>query len=476
VLLLPEHERQELWQALIEAIERYQTTVDEGRVTPVMDPEPIRAALAPLDFSRPMNHLLALDFMVQGLGRFQTHTPHRMYYGLFNPAPTTMSIAADALVAAFNPQLAAWSHSPLAIEIEQHLARMLGGLFGYDPEKTEGVFASGGAEANHTAVLTALANAFPEFGSDGIGSLPGRPTLYVSAESHHSFLKAARLCGLGTGAVREVPIDEELRMIPDELRSAIAADRADGHLPFLVAGTAGTTGAGTFDPLPRLAAIAHEEDLWFHIDAAWGGGAALVPELRSVLEGIERGDSITFDAHKLLSVPMGAGLYLTQRPGILERTFSVAAGYMPREARGLAVTDPYSVSMQWSRRFTGLKVFMSLLVAGWDGYADAIRHQVAMGKELREKLSAARWDPVTDSPLPVVCFVDGRAGGAGNHLARILSEVLESGEAWISITELPHRGPVLRACITNYRTGPDDLDRLVGALNRARDRAGKSSS
>lgn len=454
----------------MESVERHQETVGDLPVNPVMDPSGIRATLAPVDFTTPMPPLEALDFVVDGLRRHQVHTPHPMYYGLFNPAPTTMGIVADTLVAAFNPQLAAWSHSPFAVEIEQHLVRHLGERFGYDPETAEGTFASGGAEANHTAVLTALTHAFPEFAREGARSLPGAPTLYVSDEGHHSFLKAARLCGLGSDAVRTIPVDENLLMIPDQLAEQIEVDRSRGFLPVLVVGTAGTTGAGVVDPLTRLAEIGERERLWFHVDAAWGGGMALVPELKSILEGIELADSITFDAHKLLSVPMAAGLYLTRHPGILEQTFSVAAGYMPREARGLPVTDPYSVSMQWSRRFTGLKVFLSLLVAGWEGYEKAIRHQVAMGKLLRERLRVAGWTPVNRTSLPVVCFVDANGNPEG-HLSGILSRVLQSGEAWISMVELPHHGTALRACITNYRTGPEDLDRLVTVLDRARNPA-----
>jgi glutamate/tyrosine decarboxylase-like PLP-dependent enzyme len=261
------------------------------------------------------------------------------------------------------------------------------------------------------------------------------------------------------------------------LREGIESDRAAGHLPFLVVATAGTTSAGTVDPLPELAEIARETGLWYHVDAAWGGAAALVPELRPVLLGIERADSVTFDAHKLLSVPMGAGMFFTPHRGILERTFRITAGYMPREASGLAVVDPYSVSMQWSRRFIGLKLFLSLLVAGWDGYAEAIRHQTRMGAALRERLTRAEWRVVNETPLPVVCFQDARyrGGDPGRHQNAVLGRVLASGRAWISGTELPHHGPALRACITHYGTETEDLDGLVNALERARGEVGPNA-
>lgn len=476
MLMLDAGTRDELWRRLIAAIETYAREVAGRRVAP--EPgrdlaERIREALAPFDFERPMEPPAALDFVVEGLWNWQVHTPHPRYFGLFNPAPTTMGIAADALVAAFNPQMAAWSHSPLAAEIEQHLIRALGGRFGFDPARVEGTFASGGAEANHTALLTAMTRAFPEVGRRGLLALRSQPVLYVSPEAHHSFLKAARLCGLGAESVREVRVDSRLRMIPADLAARIEEDRRDGCSPFLVVATVGSTSAGVTDPVAELAQVADEAGgLWFHLDAAWGGAAALVPELQPVLAGSARADSITFDAHKWLSVPMGAGLYITRHPGILERTFRVPARYMPGEGETLPVADPYTHTMQWSRRFIGLKLFLSLAVAGWEGYAEAVRHMTALGDRLRERLRGQGWAIVNDTPLPVVCFADAsREGGrSAAVLERIAADVVGSGEAWISTVSLGEAGPALRACITNYRTGPEDVDALVAALGRARDR------
>jgi glutamate/tyrosine decarboxylase-like PLP-dependent enzyme len=465
--------RRALWNRLIEAIETYLTGIGDARVAPALDSGAIREALAPFDFEQPVAPVEALDFAVEGLWRWQVHTPHPRYFGLFNPATTPMGIAADALVAAFNPQLAAWSHSPLATEVEQHLVRAFAGRFGFDPARTEGTFTSGGAEANHTALVTALNRAFPEIGRRGLMALRSQPILYVSPEAHHSFLKAARLSGLGTEAVREVRVDSSLRMIPEDLRTRIREDREAGLSPFLVVATLGSTSAGVLDPIAELAQVADEEGVWLHADAAWGGAAALAPELKPLIEGISRASSITFDAHKWLSVPMGAGLFLTRHAGILERTFKVSARYMPREAASLGVADPYAHSMQWSRRFIGLKVFLSLAVAGWEGYAEAIRHQTAMGDLLRRRLREAGWVMVNDTPLPVVCFVDGeREGRSAPFLDAVAADVVGSGEAWISTVVLGEVGTALRACITNYRTGPEDVEALVASLGRARERFG----
>jgi glutamate/tyrosine decarboxylase-like PLP-dependent enzyme len=470
MLLLEKSTRLDLWRQLIQGLETYLEQVEAGRVTPELDPEKVRALLGGVDFSRPLEPQQALEFVIEGLTQYQTHTPHPQYFGLFNPAPTTMGIAADTLVAAFNPQLAAWSHSPFAVEVEQHLIRAFGARFGYDPAFTDGVFASGGAEANHTALLTALAEAFPEFLWRGLRALAFEPVFYVSSECHHSFLKAARLTGLGTEAVHEIPADERLRMDMTALASGIHRDRCQDRRPFMIVATAGTTSAGVVDPIARMARLASEEKLWLHVDAAWGGAAVLSPKLRGLLDGIEMADSITFDAHKWLSVPMGAGLYLTRHPTILRSTFGIATDYMPREAAGLDVVDLYTRSLEWSRRFIGLKVFLSLLVAGWSGYAEAIEHQTAMGDLLRQKLAAAGWQIVNLTPLPVVCFIDGTHpnGRTGPYLEAIAQEVVRSGKAWISTARLRQSIPVLRACITNYRTQPQHLDALVEALSQAR--------
>jgi glutamate/tyrosine decarboxylase-like PLP-dependent enzyme len=224
------------------------------------------------------------------------------------------------------------------------------------------------------------------------------------------------------------------------------------------------------DPIAALAEVAAAERLWFHVDAAWAGAAALVPELRPLLDGIEQADSITFDAHKWLSVPMAAGLYLTRHPDVLDRTCRITTGYMPRDAVGLEVVDPSTHSMQWSRRFIGLKLFLSLAVAGWPGYEMGIRHQVAMGDLLRQELEGSGWRVVNKTRLPVICFVDQRhpAGDTAPYVEAIAREVVSSGQAWISTTRVAEAAPVLRACITNYRTEATDVQALVQALNEAR--------
>ncbi|WP_287587338.1 aminotransferase class V-fold PLP-dependent enzyme [Candidatus Borrarchaeum sp.] len=470
IMMLDKKTRIVLWQCLVEVIEEYITNVNQARVAPYLDADKIRSLLNSITFTKSIDPLQALNFVVKGLWDYQMHVANPQYFGLFNPSPTTMGIAADALVAAFNPQLATWSHSPFAVEVEQHLIRFFASQFGYNSEKIDGTFTSGGTEANHTALLTALTHKFPKFAQRGLRGLDTLPKLYVSTESHHSLIRTARSCGLGVEAVQQIPVDDSLQMKVDVLIEQIAKDRDVGFAPFLVAATAGTTNAGVVDHIKRIADVAEKEKLWFHVDAAWGGAIVFVTEMRNVLEGIERSDSITFDTHKWLNVPMGAGLFLTRHPEILLRTFSIEADYMPKDALGLNVVDPYIRSLQCSRRFIGLKVFLSLAVAGWNGYSTVIRHQVKMGDLLRQELKKSGWKIVNQTKLPVVCFVDQQRpeGKSVEFVESIAQGVVSSGKAWISTTRLKQNIPVLRACITNYRTEPEDIHALVHVLNETR--------
>ena len=470
MLLLNPGEREQLWRSLIDTIENHIETVTDLPVSPKLDVDRIRSLVEACDFRQPAAPSDALRFAANGMREFQVHCPHPRYFGLFNPAPATMGIAADALVAAFNPNMAAWSHSPFANEIERHVILSFAKMFGYDPAAADGVFASGGAEANHTALLAALTQHFPKFREQGARSLAVQPVFYVSSEAHHSLQKAAGMCGIGTAAVHSIPADSKLRIDCTQLVDKIKRDRAAGLTPFMLVATAGTTNAGVVDPIASLAEIALSEGLWLHLDAAWAGVAALLPEFESLFAGASSADSITFDAHKWLSAPMGAGVFLTRHREILAQTFGTPNQYMPREAAGLPVEDNFGRSMQWSRRFIGLKVFLTLYEAGWDGIREMLRHTIHMGALLRQRLSESGWTILNDTPLPVVCFSDStrRQGDSAEHLQAILRKLLASGEAWISSTVLGGTQPALRACITNYRTQPEDVEALVTALDRAR--------
>lgn len=461
-------ERKDIFSLVLKKIEDYFIEIDTLKVANTVSKEEILSYLSVIDFNYPMPAREAIEFITQGMDKFQVHTPHPSYYGLFNPAATAMGVTADALVAAYNPQLAAWSHSPLPIEIENLLIKELGKIF-FGFEDTDGTFTSGGTEANHTALLVAMTHHFPAFQKEGLQAIPEKPVLYISAESHHSILKAARFCGLGKDAVRTIKVDTSFRMRTDELKKKIDEDIKGGFTPFFLAGTIGTTSSGSIDPLKELHEIAEKNNLWFHVDAAWGGAIGLLSEYASTVTGLSDADSITFDAHKWLSVPMGAGIFLTSHPDMMQRAFGIETAYMPVK-NTTTVTNPFHHSMQWSRRFTGLKLFLSLAVAGWDGYKEVIRHMILMGDYLRESLRKEDWFIVNDTLLPVACFSNIGNPGIENlqELEFICNMVVQTGIAWISTTVLNGNIPVLRACITNYRTEKEDIDRLIHCLRLAR--------
>ncbi len=191
--------------------------------------------------------------------------------------------------------------------------------------------------------------------------------------------------------------------------------------------------------------------------------------MKKAIKGIELADSITFDAHKWFSVPMGAGIYLTKHQEILSRTFSIAADYMPKEGKELGIVDPFSHSIQWSRRFIGLKVYMSLLVAGWQGYEKVISHQAEIGSRLKELLAENDWGIVNETPFPVVCFRGKTTETqSAEYLQNLCGRVVKSGEAWISTISLKPDLFALRACITNYATEELHLRKLLAILSANR--------
>jgi len=425
-------------------------------------PDAIREALARFDFAAPIAPTAAIEFAAQCLTRWNTHALHPSHFGLFVPGTTPIGIAADALVAAFNPAVGAWDLSPAAVEIERHVVHAFASRFGW--ADGGGTVTNGGAEANHTAMLCALARRFPRFRKNGVIALDRRPLIYASSQAHHSLVKAALACGLGTDAVRHIPVDAHHAIDVLALGAAIARDTENGATPVMVCATFGTTSSGGIDPLQSIGQLAAASNAWFHVDAAWGGAAILLPELAPRFAGIEGADSIAFDPHKWLSVPVGAGLLLTKDAGALRRTFDTASTpYMP--SRRDDVHDPYAESLQWSRRFAGLKVFLALATTGWTGYENEIRRQTKLAEHLRALLTERSWEVVNHTPLPVVCFRDATEQIDPREL---VAAVNASGRAWLSVTTLP-KGEVIRACITSHRTNEDHVEALVALLEETRD-------
>ena len=430
----------------------------------------VREWLSGYDLSSPRPFEEVLGDVLAALRRWIVHTTHPRYFGLFNPTPTWWGMAGDLVTAGANPQLAAYSHAPAAVEMERHVLRLIARRLGL-PEQTEGSFTSGGAEANLTAVIVALTRQFGSFTDSGVRGLAGDPVLYASAESHLAWIKIAQMTGLGRGAVRLVPVDSRHRLDVAALRRMYAEDIAAGKAPFLLIGTAGTTGGGAIDPLPEMVDLAREWGVHLHVDAAWAGAIGLSDRLRPLLAGIEAADSVTVDAHKWLSAPMGAGMFLTPHPASLSDSFAVATAYMPAQVEGAA--DPYSTSVQWSRRFIGLKVFLALAVAGERAHAEQIERDVRLGELLADRLAEDGWLRINDTPLPVVCVVHRAADATGAQTsadwhAAVASRVVASGRAWVSLVRLAGR-PAVRICLTSHRTRAADIEEVVAALAAARD-------
>jgi len=457
------HELEDLVRSLLELPE----TIGGLGVTGSTEPAAVRDHLrGRYDFARPVPLAEAAADVAEMLRRWNCHVTHPRYFGNFNPSVAVSGIVAETMAAAFNPQLAVWSHAPAAVEIEQHVLAFLMRRLGLDPSAGAAHFTSGGSEANHTAVLAALTERYPEYGACGLAALDARPRVYVSLEGHESFEKIAHATGIGREAVQRLATDARGRLSVPALASAVAADRADGWEPCLVIATAGSTAIGAVDPLAETAELCAREGLWLHVDAAWGGSCVMSPRLRPVLAGIERADSVTWDAHKWLSVPMGAGMFFAARRQPVAAAFRTATGYMPTSPEG--TLDPYVASLQWSRRFIGLKVFLLLAELGEEALARRIEHQAAMGDELRARLARRGWRIMNDTPLPLVCFTWPGWEGRPEPVAAAASRVVSRGRAWISAVLRPEGARWLRACITSFRTTPGDLEILMEELDRSR--------
>ena len=431
----------------------------EGAVTPTHDTVSFRSELAGFDFGSPRPLDDVLSWTIAQMEHGVVHVTHPRYFGLFNPAPTFPAQCADRIAATFNPQLATSTTSPAAVEIEAHVIRSVARRAGLPPEAA-GHFTTGGAEANYTALICALTRSNPRFATEGARAFEGAPIFYISRESHLAWLKIAHQAGIGRSAVRMVATDGSGRMDPNALAEAIEADRARARVPVMIAATAGTTNAGMIDPLAISAEIARTFGLWYHVDAAWGGALIASDRLRNILAGIERADSVTIDAHKWFATTMGCGMFITKHAPVLSSAFQVSTSYMPSN---IPAVDPYVMSVQWSRRFLGLRLFLSLAAAGWTGYGGHVERAIELSELLKEKLVARGWPIANKSSLAVLCIEP--PPGAG-EVRSIIGRVLASGRAWVSATTFEGR-EVIRACVTHGETTPEDIAELVSALEAA---------
>jgi glutamate/tyrosine decarboxylase-like PLP-dependent enzyme len=460
-VFFPSAEQRRDWNETLTALlAGAELRVADGPVTPRFDRDQFAQELGAFDFARPMPFDDLIAWTVGQLEHGVTHMTHPRYLGLFNPAPSFPAQCADRIAASFNPQLASQTTSPVAVAIEAHVIRAVAQRAGLPPHSV-GHFTSGGSEANGTALVCALTRVEPGFAARGSRAFAGAPVFYVSEDSHLAWVKLAHMSGIGRDAVHFVPTDGVGRMRADALAAMIVADRRAGSVPVMVVATAGTTAAGMIDPLQASATIAREAGLWFHVDAAWGGGAIASDRLRPLLAGIEAADSITIDAHKWFATTMGAGMFLTPHAEVLANTFAVATTFMPSQA---ATLDPYMTSAQWSRRFIGLRLFLSLAAGGWAAHAAHVEYSVDRAQELAARASERGWGVVNEPKLGVVCLTPP----AGSPPLRdIVDHVLREGSAWLSAAKFAGHD-VVRACVTHGETTSADIAIAIDALEDAR--------
>lgn len=459
--LFPAPAERERWNDLLtRELAGADARVTAGSVTPTLELAAFRSELAGFDFHEPRPLAELLSWTIAWMERGLVHVTHPRYFGLFNPAPTFPAQCADRIAAAFNPQLATSTTSPAAVEIEAHVIRSVACRAGLPPEAA-GHFTSGGSEANYTALLCALTRSNTQFATQGARAFTGPPVFYVSRESHLAWLKIAHQAGVGRSAARLVATDGSGRLDPRALAAALNADRLRGCVPVMIAATAGTTNAGMIDPLAACAELARSANLWYHVDAAWGGALVACDKLRGVLAGIEQADSITIDAHKWLATTMGCGMFLTKHPSVLSSAFQVSTSFMPSN---LPSFDPYLTSVQWSRRFLGLRLFLSLAAAGWAGYAQHVERSIELGARLESELAARDWSTVNESPLAVLCV---KPPPGSDDVRSIVARVLESGRAWVAAAAFEGH-EVIRICVTHGETTANDVVELVDALQAAR--------
>jgi glutamate/tyrosine decarboxylase-like PLP-dependent enzyme len=450
-------QRAEITHRLAESLQAALARVQAGPVTPTLDLQRFRAELEAFDFAapRPLEEVLrwAIERMEHGI--VQMANPR--YFGLFNPGANFPAQCADQIVALFNPQLASSASSPVPVALESHLIRLIADRAGLGREAA-GHFATGGSEANYTALLCALTAAHANFSRDGVRAFGAPVAFYTSRDCHIAWLKIAHQAGVGRAALRLVDTDGTGRMDCQALSRLIGADRAQGIVPIMVVATAGTTGGGMIDPLHASADIAQRERMWFHVDAAWGGAALASDRLRGLLAGIERADSLIIDAHKWLATTMGCAIFITRRAELLSEAFHASTSFMPSSISGV---DPYLNSVQWSRRFLGLRLFLALAAAGWQGLGAHVERGVAVVREIERRLVERGWSILNDSALAVLDAVPPPVLGDVRSLVR---RVVASGRAWVAPTSFEGRD-VVRICATNGETGAADIDALIAVLN-----------
>ncbi len=469
--------------ALVDRVADLLATLAERPVAPHTTPAAIRARLGdgrlPEQGSDPA---ALLDHAASLLFDNSTFNGHPRFLGYITSSAAPIGALADMLAAAVNPNVGAWALSPIATEIERQTVRWVAEFIGF-PATCGGLFVSGGNMANMVCFLAARTEHARRAGWDirskGMSSgESARLTVYTSAETHTWVEKAAELFGLGSDAIRWIETDEGRRMRLDRLRDRIAEDRRAGFRPFLVIGTGGSVATGAVDPLPEIAALCRAEELWFHVDGAYGAPAARVAGAPGDLAALGDADSVAIDPHKWLYAPLEAACALVREPEALRATFSHKPSYF--HFPGLAEDPPvnfYEWGPQNSRGFRALKVWLAFQQVGRSGYAKLIADDIALAQRMYEQVDAHPELEAMTCALSITSFryvppdlpgslsPDERATYLNELNTSLLTRLTEGGAVFLSNAVI---GGVfaLRACIVNFRTSAADVDAIPEIVAR----------
>ncbi len=383
------------------------------------------------------------DFRDQIVPR-NTQWNHPGFMAYFSITASGPGILGEMLAAALNPNGMVWKTSPAVVELEQVTLDWLRQWLGL-PDKQFGIIFDTASVSSMHAIAAARERAAPEVRTEGGGK---GLILYTSEQAHSSIEKGAIALGLGKNAVRLIGTDTEFRMRTDLLTEAIERDLAAGLRPFCVCATVGTTSTTSIDPVPAIADIAERYGLWLHVDAAYAGSAAIVPEFRYLLAGCERADSLTTNPHKWLFTPVDVSVLYSRHPEMLRRAFSLEREYLQTAAdpRAMNYMD-YGVPL--GRRFRALKLWFVMRYYGHEGLAAIIREQIGWAQELAVQIDAhPRFERMAPTPLSTVCF---RLTGPDEPNKKLLEKINASGEFFLSNTVL--RGKYsIRLAIGNMGT------------------------
>lgn len=399
---------------------------------------------------------------------------HPRFWGWVLGTGTISGVLAEMLAAAMNTNTGGGDHHS-ANHVEKQVLEWIKEMLGY-PLSASGLLTSGGSASNLIG-LTVARNAKAPFNlrREGLSAGPYRMVLYASEEAHSSVQKAVELLGLGSDSLRLVPVNSRYQIDMEALKASVARDRQSGYLPFCVVGAAGTTNTGSFDDLNALADFCQQEDLWLHVDGAFGAWTALVPGVKHLTDGMERADSLALDLHKWMYMPFAVGCVLVRSEEAHRKAFSLTPDYLAHGSggRGIAGGDlPWfsDFGFELSRGFKALKVWMSLKEHGARKFGRLVQQNLDQVRYLAQQVEAApELELATPVTSNVVCFRYVRPGLDDTALdalnKQIEVELQEQGIAVLSSTIIQGR-LVLRVANTNHRTRREDFDVLLREVIR----------